>query len=926
VQFRVLGPVEVEASDGRVLRLARRQERTVLAILLLAAGRMLPMDRLCELLWEEDPPRQARQTIRTYVARIRALLADAGAQEHGVELVADQGGYRLTVAPDTVDALLFRTLVERAGQVADLSERDRMLREALGLWRGPALHQAAPDALRQRLCADLEELRLRAVEESFATGLTLGRDRELLPQLARLLAEHPVRERLVELHMLALYRQGRTTEALEVYDRAGDRLRDELGLDPGPGLRQLHLAVLRGEPVPGADPVPVGRPARPAQLPADLAMFTGRTVHIGALDELLSGNATAVVISAIAGTAGVGKTALAVHWAHRVRDRFPDGQLYANLRGFDPTGRSTTTAEAIRGFLDALGVAPQRVPGTLDAQIGLYRSLLADKRVLVVLDNARDSEQVRPLLPGASSCMALVTSRNQLTGLVAVDGAHPLAVDLLTAAEARQLLDARLGTDRAAAEPRAVDDLTELCARLPLAVAIAAAHAAANPRLPLADLVTDLRRTRNALDMLTGDDAATDLRAVFSWSYNALGPDAARLFRLLSLHPGPDIGVPAAASLAGIPVARAGPLLAELARAHLLAEQTPGRYGFHDLLRAYATEQAEAHDADRQAATHRMLDHYLHTAHRAAILLRPHREPVVPASPRPGVTCPQLATYEDALTWFAGEQSVLVAAVQHAAGNGFDAHSWQLAWALTDFLARRGRWHDRETVDRIALESARRLEDRPAAAYSHRCLALGYTALRRYEDANTHGEQALDLYAELGDKAGQARTHQSLSWAFHRQDRPDRALRHAEQALDLYRAVDDPVGQATALNNIGWDHVVLGDHQQALVACHQALALFQALADHHGEALVWDTIGYAHHHLGDYRQAVTCFQHALDLFRHLGDRNNEADTLTNLGDAHHATGDADAARDTWRAALAILDELGHADAERVRTKLEDLRT
>ena len=460
-------------------------------------------------------------------------------------------------------------------------------------------------------------------------------------------AEYPLDEQVHAQLMVALYRTGRQADALSVYRRLRRTLAEELGIDPGQALRELETAILRQDPsLDTPAPAIALRPAAPAalvpaQLPPTVAAFAGRSTELASLDAILPrqgqggpGQDAAVVISVIAGTAGVGKTALAVHWAHRVAARFPDGQLYVNLRGFDPCGPAADPAQALRGFLDAFALPPERIPASLDAQMALYRSLLAGKRVLVVLDNARDAEQVRPLLPGSPGCLAIVTSRNHLTGLIATQGAHPLDLDLLTPAEARELLARRLGTGRAGGEPEAVDEIIAGCAGLPLALTIAAARAATSPGFPLDVFAAELREASRVLDPFDAGDVATDVRAVFSWSYRALSPDAARLFRLLSLHPGPDITVTAAASLAGIPAARARALLAELTRGHLLAEPRPGQYAFHDLLRAYATEQTHAHDDDdaRRSAAGRVLDHCLHAAHAAATLIDPYFAPVSPAT------------------------------------------------------------------------------------------------------------------------------------------------------------------------------------------------------------------------------------------------------------------------------------------------------
>jgi DNA-binding SARP family transcriptional activator/predicted negative regulator of RcsB-dependent stress response len=930
MRFRVLGPVEIEADDGQVHTLGRRQERCLLAILLLEAGRVVPVDRLCQLLWDDNPPEQARRAVHAHVARIRAALTRTG----GVELLSQRDGYLLRVDPDSVDAHRFRTLISQATGTADPVERDRLLGEALRLWRGPALYKATTsDRLRQRLCADLEEQRLQALEEATATGLALGRHRELLGELARLGAEHPLRERLVELHMLALYRCGRTAEALDVYQRARTRLADELGLDPGTALQQLQQAVLRGEPrtEPKGTPVPAESRVTPAQLPADLPSFTGRSYPLRQLDALLpdagkAASATAVVISAIAGTPGVGKTALAVHWAHRVQHRFPDGQLYANLRGFNPGAAPTPPARVVRGFLDALNVPAQRIPTEPDAQIGLYRSLLADRRVLVLLDNARDADQVRPLLPGAPGCVTVVTSRNLLTSLVAIEGARPLTLDLLSADEARQLLTARLGEPRVAAEPAAVAELIELCARLPLALAIAAARAATEPDLALAAINEQLRAARGTLNALAGEDTASDVRAVFSWSYHTLTPAAARLFRLLGLHPGPDLSAAAAASLAGLPLEPASRLLAELTRAHLVREPVPGRYACHDLLRVYATEQARALDpqTEQRAALHRLLDHYLHTAHAADALLETTREPITLAPAQPGVSPEPLADHGEAMAWFSAEHAVLVAAVGRAEEAGFDTHVWQLAWTLTVFLDWRGLWDDCVAAQEAAVGAAGRVGDRHGQAVAHRLLASTYLRLGREDEALTHLGYALDLLVALDDRGGQARTHLGMVRVLERVGRDPEALAHAQRALDLNRATGHTGALAIALNAVGYLQSKLGNHDEALAHCRQALALHQERGERYGEANTWDSIGHAHHHLGQYAAAVTCYQRALDIFHAIEDRHSRAATLRNLGETYAATGDRSAARDAWQQAVDILVELNHPDAEVVRAKLQQL--
>jgi tetratricopeptide (TPR) repeat protein len=664
----------------------------------------------------------------------------------------------------------------------------------------------------------------------------------------------------------------------------------------------------------------------PRQLPASPASFIGRADELARLDALLetdSGQPTAVVISAVSGTAGIGKTTLALHWAHRAAKQFPDGQLYVNLRGFDPSGSPVDPGDALRGFLDAVHVPPERIPTDPNAQAALYRSRLAGRRMLIVLDNARDTDQVRLLLPGAPGCLVLVTSRHQLSSLVAMQGAKPVELDVLSRDESRQLLASRLGEARTSAEPEAVNDIIARCARLPLALAIVAARAAAYPRFLLATVAGELDETRGRLDALHGGDAATDMRAVFSWSYQQLTPDAARLFRQLGLHPGPDISAPAAASLAALPVSQIRRVLAKLTGAHLIVEHSPGRYAFHDLLRAYATEQAHTleADAERRTAVHRLLDHYLHTARNADRLLNPVRDWITFAPPMPGVTPEHPADYQQALAWFTSEHTVLLTVVDQAAGAGFDTHTWQLAWTLVSFLNYRGHRHDAAGTQRAAVAAARRLADPAVQARINGILGATYTQLGCLDDAHTHLLQALHLGIQASDQALQAHAHLDLAEVLGLQGRHADALGHARQARDQFNVVGDRHGQAMGLNAIGWCQAMNGDHRQALISCQQALPLFQELGDRHSEAHTWENLGYAHHHLGDHAQARTHYRHALDLFRDLGNRHEEAAILTRLGDTHHAAGQGGAARDAWRHALTILDDLGHPDAENVRAKL-----
>jgi tetratricopeptide (TPR) repeat protein len=671
----------------------------------------------------------------------------------------------------------------------------------------------------------------------------------------------------------------------------------------------------------------------PRQLPPAVPGFTGRAAELEVLTSLLEEAALpggTVVISAIDGTPGIGKTALAVQWAHQVADRFPDGQLYVNLRGFDPAMPPMEPGEAIRVFLDAFEVPAARIPVSPDAQVNLYRSLLSGRRVLVLLDNARDAGQIRPLLPGSPGSSVVVTSRNRLLSLIA-DGAHPLTVGLLTETDARLLLARRLGADRVAAYPQAVQQIIDRCARLPLALSIVAARAA-YPDLPLPALAEELHETEGRLSALDTGEAAIAVTAASSWSYQRLSDPAARLFRLLGSHPGPDITAPAAASLAGTLVPEARRMLAELADANLITRHAPGRFTFHNLLRAYAADLADTCDADtdRNAALRRMLDHYLHTAHRAWHRSYPHlQRSITLAPPLPGVTPEEPASYSAAWAWFTAEYSVLIAAIQLAAAEGH-THAWQLPHTLVPFFERQGHWHDFVATHDAALDVAQRYADQQGQAHAHLGIGHAHTRIGRLDEARPHLEQALRLFEELRDPAGQSAAHSWLGMTFQIQEHYEEAFPHLQRAVDLARTGGYQRGLAASLNGLGWVHALNGNAQQALTYCQQSLALFRDVGDRWGEAAVLDSIGYAHNHLGHHQQAASYFEQVLDIDRELGgDLYHQATDYDHLGDAHYAADNSTQACNAWQHAINILDQLGdvprvgagYADPDAIRDKL-----
>jgi DNA-binding SARP family transcriptional activator/tetratricopeptide (TPR) repeat protein len=906
MEFGLLGPLVVR-SAGSELGVPQGNQRVLLAALLMDANRVVPVDEIARTLWGTTPPASAPVTIRNYIRRLRQSLGGAGPDL----IAAYQPGYLIKITDDELDVLRFENLVSASRAAVQLGSWDKaaaMARDALWLWRGEPLADIRCYPLAQRERPRLAELRLQALETRLEADLRLGRHAEVLAELQQLASGHPQREHLQTLLTLARDRPSHAS--------AGQPGPVAAASGSGPGAAGNGARAATG-----------AAPRVPRLLPAPVARFTGRDSELAALDRILNeargDSPETVTVAAISGTAGVGKTALAVGWAQQIAGRFPDGQLYANLRGFGPSGSPAAPAEVIRGFLDALGIAPQRIPRGPVAQGELYRSVLAGRRVLIVLDNARDEDQVRALLPAIPGSVVLVTSRSEMAGLAVANGARLLRLDVLSPAEATQMLTRRVGAGRAAAEPDAVLEIAGLCSYLPLALAVAAARAAVRPRFPLAALAAELRDSPGRLDALDAGDAAASVRAVFSWSCRRLSPAARRMFGLLGLHPGPDISAPAAGSLAGTSEPEARRLLAELTRAHLVTEHLPGRYSFHDLLRAYATSQAQAtgNQAELDAAVGRVLDHYLHTAACASGLLNQAQEPVALAMPRPGVVPEQPAGYGQALAWFEQEHQVLLAAITLATQSGLDTHAWQLPCAMALFLQIRGYIQEWAATARIALSSATRLADPAAQALSGRCLAMACDDLGDHDQALGYYSSSLTLYQRLGNHFGEAKVQHSLSVLAERQGRYADALGHAEQALRLYKAAGTKAGEAIALNTVGWCHGLLGDYQRARAFCRQALNLSAELGYHWLEGLAWDSLGYAEYHLGDVAEAVACYQRALSMHRESGDRSNEADTLIHLGDTRQAAGDLAQAQQAWHQALAILDDLQHADADQVRAKL-----
>ncbi|QOV47387.1 tetratricopeptide repeat protein [Streptomyces chromofuscus] len=922
----MLGTIEALV-DGRPADVGHTRQRCVLAVLLMNANRAVSVDELVDRVWGDRTPQRVKGTLYGYLSRLRQALAPE------VRIVRRPGGYLLEVDPLSVDVHRFRDLIASARTV-DGEQAAVLMLQALELWRGEPF--ATVDApwfcdLRQAL----ERERFSAELDRTDIQLQCGLHDELLPALTGLVGQHPLDERLAGQFVLALYRSGRSADALAGYQNIRQRLAEELGIDPGPLLQQLHQRILTGDPA-LALPAPT-RGSRsgsgtfvptPRQLPPCPSWFVGRNQQLAELDKILDlsdDSRGSSVITVIGGSAGIGKTRLVLHWAHQNVDRFPDGQLYVDLRGFDPAQEPVAPAVAVRGFLDALGVESGSVPLDAQAQIGLYRSLVQGRRMLIVLDNAANAEQAAALLPGNAHCTVLVTSRRRLAGLASAHGARLLTLDVLADSEGRNLLAHHLGRDRVATEPEAVSALLEHCAGLPLAISVVGARAATHSDFPLTVLAEELKDESARLDALDAGDLTASVRAAFTVSYHALTAGAAEVFRLLGLAPGPEIGHDAVGSLVARPVSGARTALRELENAHLAQQTVPGRYRLHDLTRLFAAEQARDEQADvSDEAMLRLVDFSVHTAHRAAELLDPHRDSIRLAAARPGVVHRELDDHDAALAWFTSEHPVLISTIDLAVTLGRDLQICQLAWALETFFDYRGHWHDWTTSQLIALDAAERLGDRPWKAATHRSLGSVHTQTGRLDDGHAHFRRSLDLYGLLGDRVGQAHCHRGLGWVCHQRGRQRDALDHAEQALTLYRQTGHRIGQARALNNVGWLHITLGDYRAALQYCVQAVDLNREIGDRHGEAGAWDSLGYAHHHLTEYGNAIDCYRRALELDRRSGDRYGETEILCHLADTHLAAADLEAARRTWRRALEIAEEIGHPSTADLRAKLGGL--
>ncbi|WP_439657367.1 BTAD domain-containing putative transcriptional regulator [Lentzea sp. HUAS TT2] len=907
MELVLLGGMAVLAGGSEV-DLGPARQRCVLAALAVDAGQVVSVDRLTRRVWGDEPPQRARATLLNYLSRLRLLLEGSVARR--------PGGYALEADRFAIDLFRFRDLRDRARAEDDRQAAD-LLRQALELWRGEALTGAEGDwAADER--DRLHHERLAAERDLTDVLLRLGHGEDLVAPLTARCARWPLDEHLAGQLMQALHHAGRTADALAHHRRLRDRLVEQLGTEPGAALRELHQRILAADPA----PAPVTSEPVPRQLPAPPRWFTGREAEFAHLSAARAG--TTMLISAIGGTGGIGKTWLALAWAHRHAARFPDGQLFVDLRGFHPSEQPVTPDAALFGFLTALGVSANRVPVDLDGKAALYRSLLAGQRMLVLLDNAATSEQVIPLLPGSPSCTVLITGRSGLVSLIDRHGANHLRLDVLDGGDARALLAARLGEARAAAEPGAVKELVELCGGYPLALAITARHAAVHPSVPLAEIAAELREL--GLEMFGLDtDTASCLPSVLSWSLRRLTDEQRTTFALLGICPGPDTTLAAVVPLTGLSPARARRALTALEDASLVS-RTHDRYVMHDLVRHYAATVAHELPNDvRESALARVMDFYLHTAHAADRLLDPYRELMCPDPPVQGVHPHPLAGAATAMAWFEAEHTTLLAAQRAAADLGRHQVVWHFARALDTYHYRRGHRVEALVVWEAALEASSHLPDATVRIRTYRYLGSACTRGGLQEAATRHLERALALAVRQGITPEQAHAHQALGTTWERRGDNRRALDHARQALRHYRTLGNQAWVADGLNAVGWFAACLGDFDTAREHCLAGLDLHREHGYAMGEASTWDSLGFIAHHTGDHLASVDHYRKAEALFGAHGHTYEVANTLDNRGWPHRALGQHDEARAAWREALRMYRDQGRDEAaDRVCRQLDSL--
>ncbi|NES16761.1 MULTISPECIES: BTAD domain-containing putative transcriptional regulator [Micromonospora] len=914
--LRLLGTVEVLV-DGVPLVLGPVKQRLVLAVLVANAGQVVSVDSLVDRVWER-PPSAVRNTLYAHISRIRRLLTKADTSSP-VSINRTSQGYILEAAPEIIDVSNFLSLSKRARDEPDQRRKAALFGQALSLWRGVAMADLSGEWV-SRTRETWGQQRLTAAAEWAKLETGNGRPEVVIDMLTALATENPLAEPIVAGLMRALQATGRGAEAINWYARTRQHLLDALGVEPGAELNELHVAMLRSPSrTQGTHPPDLGTsapartatPAVPAQLPVDAAVFVGRADRLAELDRQLATRAgpggVRVVIS---GSAGVGKTALATHWAHRVRHHFPDGQLYINMYGY-ANRAPVRPAEALAQFVRALGAPAHTIPLDVDELSALYRSLLADRRVLVVIDNVAAVSDVRPLLPATPGCMVLVTSRNRLRGLVALDGAYRLQLDVLTPDDATTMFTHLLGTQARSTRSETIEALAAACAYLPLAMRIAAATIADRPGQSVEHYIDKLN-VDDRLDLLsTGDDERSMVGAAFDLSYRALPARARTMFCLLGVAPGHDISVPAAAALLGDTVATAELLFEQLVGTHLLDERSPGRFTYHDLLRLYARRQAQIEITSemRHAALRRLLAHYLHTADSAARQLYPQMFRLRLPDPPPGVPVIPLDDHQAALGWLDNERPNLVALAKVVTDSEVRPLIWLLADTLRGYLALRQYMHDWFTIAEAGLAAACAEDSAIGQAAAHHSLAQACHSITRYAKSITHLRQALALSEQAGWSEGHTAALCNLGIVYSDLSELDAAVAHFTQALHANEANNSLAGIAVNLNNLGDTYRRMGKLPEAIDYLAAALVRYRMLKSPTGQASVLTALGAVRRELGHLATATSLINDGLEIHRGIGDRYGEATALIELSRVRVECGEGQAALDSAARALELSREL-----------------
>jgi DNA-binding SARP family transcriptional activator/tetratricopeptide (TPR) repeat protein len=912
--FTLLGEVGALRGGTRV-DIGPPQRRCVLAALAVDAGHPVNPEKLIGRIWGDDPPEGARSALYAHIARLRGTLWPRTTSG----LVRRSAGYLLAVEPGDVDFYRFERLVERSAH-ADLpaAERKELLRAALDEWNGEPL-SGLPGRWAEATRVRWNNQHVDAVARWSRMALNAGEHVAVIEALRVYLADYPFAEALMAELLRALRGAGRLTEAIDHYSAFRARLAHDLGISPDPRLQQIYADLLRSRE---GTQLSAQQVTAPAQLPHTVGDFVGRAPELSRLNAAATGrdpHGAAGAVAVVVGSAGVGKTTLALHWAHHVRPQFPDGLLYLDLQGFGPD-QPTDTGRALGLLLISLGLPAGDLPTDRDARMALYRTLTADRRVLIVLDNARDAGQVRPLLPSSATSFTLVTSRSRLTSLVATQAPVVITVDPFSRRDSLRMLGSRIGADRVAAEPVAAERIVAACGGLPLALAVAAARIQ-EAGFGLRTLADDLADERRHLDVLNAGDLAGEVRAVISWSYGALPAETRRLFRLTAIHPGPDLTVASMSRLSGLEERATEELLRALTRSSLLAERVPGRYAMHSLLRAYAAEMIEGEDtaAERREALRRLMDYYVALAYDAARQLDPAKCRM-PAHLPVGEVPP---AGHDADQWLSAELPTLLAAARLASEHRFDRQTWQLGWSLNGYLHRRGPWPALLELGNSGVTAAVRMKDRLTEAHAHRMAADAATLLTRFPEATRHLDLALEQYRGLSEVRYQADVNLQYAIVNGNQDDLPAAQRHCREAIALYRQAGYHRGCARALNTLAWFQAQDGRaHDDTIALAQEALRLFADLDDPAGESAAWDTLGFVQHRLNHQADARASFERALALARATGDQYLEATVLTHLGDTSQSAGSGERAVEAWNKALDIMVVLGHHDAESVRKRID----